>query len=261
MRSSRGALVGLAVALATLAPLAVPASAHPISSELAEKFARGEYMDAAREAEAGASAHDLSFAAQSLLALAMTGSGEPDAAILDRAERNAEAALKLAPDLDDARLQLAFALSLKSRPMDAMAVWTSGNGEKARKLAEAVQKSDPSNFYALGFLAVWNIEVEKRGGDMGAWMMGASLEKARDYYAAAANLAPDDIGLHWQYARALIALDPTKYENDAARALDRAANASAGDYLERVMQERAIELAAALKADKAAAQKLAETML
>ncbi|RYD87974.1 MAG: hypothetical protein EOP61_34505 [Sphingomonadales bacterium] len=191
----------------------------------------------------------------------MTGSGQPDPAIIDRAERNAEAALKLEPGLDDGRLQLAIALALKSRPMDAMAVWSAGYGEKGRKLAEEVLKSDPANAYALGFLAVWNIEVEKRGGDMGAWMMGASLDKARDYYTAAANLAPDDIGLHWQYARALTALDAKKHGNEAMNALSRAAAANAGDYLERVMQQRAAQLADALKGNKDAAQTLAEELL
>lgn len=261
MRGSVGALAGLAVVFTTMAAFTLRASAHPISSELSEKFARGEYMDAAREAEAGATADNLAFAAQSLLAYCMTGSSEPDAAVIDRAERNAEAALKLEPDLEDARLQLAIAVSLKSRPMDAMAIWTSGNGEKGRKLVEGVLKADPSNFYALGFLAVWNIEVQKRGGDMGAWMMGASLDKARDYYAAAANLAPDDVGVHWQYARALTALDAKKYGNEAMNALNRAIAATAGDYLERVMQQRASDLATALKSDKAAAQKLAESLL
>lgn len=261
MRGPASALVSLAVAAATLAPLTFPAFAHPISSALAEKFARGAYMEAAREAEANASADDLAFAARSLLAYCMTGSGQPDAAIIDRARQNSEHALRLAPDLNEARLQLAIALALKSRPMDAMAAWNAGYGEKGRKLAEQVLKSDPANIYALGFLAVWNIEVQRRGGGMGSWMMGASLDKARDYYAAAANLAPDDIGLHWQYARALVSLDAKKYGNEAMNALNRAAAANAGDYLERVMQQRAADLASALKSDRAAAQKLAETLL
>lgn len=261
MRSSLGALVGLAVVFATIAPLTLPASAHPISSELSEKFARGAYMEAALDAETAATADDLAFAARSLLAYCMTGSGQPDAAIIDRAERNAEAALKREPGLEEARLQLAIALSLKSRPMDAMAVWSAGYAERGRKLAEEVLKSEPANIYALGFLAIWNIEVEKRGGNMGAWMMGASIDKARDYYAAAANLAPDDIGLHWQYARALTSLDAKKYSNEAMNALKRAAAANADDHLERVMQQRAADLAAALKDDRAAAQKLAEILL
>ncbi len=261
MRGAAGALVGLAVALAALQPFTLPASADPISNDLTEKFARGAYMDAAREAEANATADDLAFAARSLLAYCMTGTAEPATAIIDRAMQNSEQALKLAPSLNEARLQLAIALALKSRPMDAMAAWNAGYGEKGRKLAEQVVKSDPANIYALGYLAVWNIEVERRGGGMGSWMMGASLTKARNYYATAANLAPDDIGLHWQYARALVALNAKKYGNEAMNALNRAAAANAGDYLERIMQQRAAELADILKADKSAAQKLAQALL
>ena len=261
MRGSGDAPGRLTVVIAALAALALPASAHPTSSELAAKFARGEYMAAARDAEQAAGPDDLAFAARALLAFCMTGTQEPDAAIVDRASKDAEAALKLDPGHEEGRLQLAIALSLKSRRMDPMAAWTAGYGEKGRKLAEEVLKSDPSNFYAHGFLAVWNVEVESRGGELGAWMMGASLDGAREHYQAAARLAPDDIGIHWQYARALAALDASAHATEAAQALARATAAMANDHVEQVMQSRAARLATALKGDKAAAQKLAREML
>ncbi|MEQ1609517.1 MAG: hypothetical protein ABL956_11210 [Hyphomonadaceae bacterium] len=243
------------------AALPPPASAHPTSSELAAMFARGDYMAAAQEAEADAGADDLAFAARALLAYCMTGTGEPNDDIVERASRNAEAALKLEPGHEEGRLQLAIALSLKSRRMDVMGAWTSGYGEKGRKLAEDVLKADPSNFYALGFLAVWNIEVERRGGSLGAWAMGASLDKARSYYDAATRLAPDDVGIHWQYARALVALDASEHAAQASQALARAIAANAGDHVEQVMQSRAAQLAEALTGDKESAQKLAQVLL
>jgi len=244
--------------MAVLAPFA---SAHPTSVELAAKFARGEYMAAAQEAEAAAGADDLAFAARALLAYCMTGTQEPDAGIVERASKDAEAALKIEPDHEEGQLQLAIALSLKSRRMDAMAAWNAGYGEKGRKLAEAVLKADPSNYYAYGFLAVWNVEVERRGGGFGAWVMGASLDKARSNYQMALRLAPDDVGIHWQYARALAALDAKAHAQEVAQALDRALAASASDHVEQVMQGRAAELADAIKGDKTAAGKLAEVML
>lgn len=261
MRRSGSATGLLISAAAVLAALAWPALAHPTSGELAAKFARGEYMDAAREAEAAAGADDLAFAARALLAHCMTGASQPEAAIVDRASKDAEAALKIDPDHEEGRLQLAIALSLKSRTMDAMAVWSSGYGERGRKLAEGVLKADPSNFYALGFLAVWNVEVERAGGGFGSWVMGASLDKAREYYAAAVKLAPDDVGIHWQYGRALAALDVRAHGAEASEALARAARATAGDYVEQVMQDRANRLAAALKGDQGAAQRLARELL
>lgn len=260
MRDSGCAPRRLMALVATLL-FALPAAAHPTSSELAAKFARGEYMAAARDAETAAGPDDLAFAARALLAFCMTGTQEPDAAIVERASKDAEAALKLDPAHDEGRLQLAIALSLKSRRMDPMAAWTAGYGEKGRKLAEDVLKSDPSNFYAHGFLAVWNVEVERRGGGFGAWMMGASLDDAREHYQSAMKLAPDDIGIHWQYARALAALDARAHATEAAQVLARATAATANDHVEHVMQSRAVRLAAALKGDKATAQKLARELL
>jgi hypothetical protein len=250
--------VGLAILAAALA---APASAHPTSAELQNKFVRGEYMEAAREAEASAQADDLAFAARALLAYCMTGASEPDAAIVDRASRDAEAALKIDPHHEEGQLQLAIALSLKSRALDVLDAWNKGYGEKGRKLAADVLRSDPANFYAHGFLAVWNVEVRRRGGSMGAGIMGASLKAARQHYERASSLAADDVGIHWQYGRALTALDAAKYRDEAIKALDRAVVANAGDHVEKVMQERATELLEALKADRQTAQKLARKML
>lgn len=261
MRDSRGVFRWLAAVAAAMGAFVAPASAHPTSFELAAKFARGEYMDAAREAEAAAGADDLAFAARALLAYCMTRSQEPDAAIVERAWKDAEAALKIEPGHEEGQLQLAIALSLKSRGMDVLAAWNAGYGEKGRKLAETVLKADPSNYYAYGFLAVWNVEVERRGGGFGAWVMGASLDKARSNYQAANRLAPDDVGIHWQYARALAALDAKAHAGEITQVLDRALAARAGDHVEHVMQTRAAELANVLKTDKAAARKLAEVLL
>ena len=91
--------------------------------------------------------------------------------------------------------------------------------------------------------------------------MGASLDKARTNYQAAIRLAPDDVGIHWQYARALAALDAKTHASEIAQALDRALAASASDHVEQVMQTRAAELADVLKTDKTAARKLAEILL
>jgi len=238
-----------------------PALAHPTSPDLTARFARGEYLEAAKLAEAAAGPDDLAFAARSLLAYCMTGAEEPDAAIVDRASKDAEAALAAEPAHEEGQLQLAIALSLKSRAMDVLDAWNKGYGDKGRKLALAVLKADPGNFYAHGFLAVWNVEVRRRGGPVGAGVMGASVKTGREHYRSAMKLAPDDIGIHWQYARALVALDARQYGDEAAEVLGRALAANAGDHVEGVMQKRAATLAEALKGDRKAAQKLARTML
>ena len=122
-------------------------------------------------------------------------------------------------------------------------------------------QADPANFYAHGFLAVWNLEVARRGGGMGAWMLGASTESGRKHYEQARALAPDDVGVHWQYARALAALDLKGKTPEVRAALQRALAAAASDHVELVMQARAQQLSDALAGDRDAAQRLAQAML
>ncbi|HVY89294.1 MAG TPA: hypothetical protein VG942_10530 [Hyphomonadaceae bacterium] len=251
----------LAVAAAGFVLFGGAAFAQPSSPELADMFARGDYMEAAVQAEAKVSANDLAFAARSLLAHCMTGVQDPETAIVDRASKDAEAALKLDPQLEEGKLQLAIALSLKSRTMGVLDAWSAGYGDKGRDLANQVLLKDPGNFYAHGFLAVWNLEVYRRGGSIGAAFMGASMKDARWHYAEAVRLAPDDVGIHWQYGRALAALDVKQYGAEAIAALERAVAANAGDHVEKVMQDRAVRLLQALKGDRRTAQALARQLL
>jgi len=264
MREKAGALKCVAAGLGALA-IALswvnPAFPHPTSAVLAERYMHGDYLEAAALAEAAAGADDLAFAARALLAHCITGSGALDVRLVERAVRDAEAALRLDPAHGEARLQLAIALSLKSRDMDVMTAWSAGYGQKGKTLAEEVLEADPANFYAHGFLAVWNLEVARRGGGVGAWILGASAESGRRHYERARALAPDDVGVHWQYARALAALDLKGNMDEVKAALSRALSAAASDHVELVMQARAQQLSDALAVDRDAAQRLAQAML
>ena len=126
----------------------------------------------------------------------------------------------------------------------------SGYGPKARALAEAVLADDPANHYALGFLAVWHVEVHRRGGSLGAAVMGASLKTARKSYAEAVRLAPEDAGLRWQWARALAAFDAKKYHSEIEAELEAALAIDPATELDRVMQDRAATLLQAVETQK-----------
>lgn len=244
-----------------LAALAAPALAHPHDRELRAQYQRGDYLAAAAAAEAAASADDLAFAARAVLAHIMTHDADPDPQLVDRARRDAEGALALDAVHAEAKLQLAIALSLQSRAMDALDAWNAGLGERGRKLAGEVLAADPSNVYAHGFLAVWNVEVRRRGGSIGATFMGASVGEGRRHYAEAARLSPDDIGVHWQWARALAALDARRYSAEVRAALDKALAAQVDDHVEEVMQARARRLSEALASGARTAQQLARSLL
>jgi tetratricopeptide (TPR) repeat protein len=249
------------MALAAALSLAPAALAHPTSAELAAMFARGAYGEAARQAEQAAGADDFAFAARAILAEVMTGSGEPDAAKVQRARQDAEAALRINPNHREGKLQLAIALSLQSRAMGSMDAWMSGNGQTGQRLAKEVLQSDPSNAFAHGFLAVWNLEVRRRGGQVGAGLLGASVAEGRRHYEAASRLDPDYVGVHWQYARALAALDGRRYGDEVIAVLEKAVAVRADDHVESVMQARAQELLRTMRSDRQAGQRLALRLL
>ena len=227
----------------------------------AELFERGAFLEAASSAEGGPGADEQAFAARALLAAAVTGGDPPDPQILERALVDAERAMELQPDHAEGRLQAAIALSLKSRSMSSASAVREGIAGRTRRMAEEVLKMDPSNHYAHAFLAVWHVEVRRRGGALGAALLGASLEEGEERYREAMRLQPRDISVAWQYARALTALDPVRYGAPATNALETALAVSPRDHVEAVLQERARELLRAYRAGPRAAQEMALSRL
>ncbi|MCR9269922.1 MAG: hypothetical protein NXH72_08055 [Hyphomonadaceae bacterium] len=240
----------------------------PSSFALAEQeahliaFTEGRYEEAATLAETTHTADSLAFAARSILADAISNPNyEPPTHLLDLAELKTRAALDLNPDHIEGRLQLAIALSLKARPLSSREAMKTG-GKEAKALADAVLADDPGNPYVHGFLAVWHLEVRRRGGSIGASVMGASVRKANEHYQAAISIAPDDASIHWQYARALAALNARKYNQEAVTVLQTALACQSDSTLESVMMERARTLLTSLEQDsRKHAQRLAAKML
>jgi len=230
--------------------MALPAAfAEQVEMEAA--FNTGQYRDAATQAKGQQSADSLAFAARCLLAEAMSAPDHtPPQDIVVEAETLARQALELDDDHIEGRLQLAIALSLRARPLTTRQAMRAGYGGDAKDLVEAVLEDDPDNFYAHGFLAVWNIEVVNRGGSLGSAVLGASVKNGRAHYQNAIAIADEDPATHWQYARALTALNARKYRKDVDAALEAALSAPANTALERVMQQRARTLQTALETQK-----------
>ncbi|KCZ55335.1 hypothetical protein HY29_12425 [Hyphomonas beringensis] len=224
-------------------------------------FAAGEYQAALAEASDTTDPDELAFSARALLAEAMSGPSDPPEALLHAALDKADAALAIDPKHVEGRLQRAIALSLILRPMSTRAARKTGWGEEARDLARSVLEDDPGNVYAHGFLSVWNVEVVRRGGRIGAMIMGASVKDGRAHYEAAIATDPEDAALHWQWARALAALNCRKYHDEIAAALEAALTVPTHSVLQEVMQARAATLKAELQRGNAEAEALAARML
>jgi len=247
--------LGMVFALA-FAPLAV---ADEAAAEAA--FVRGEYDTALTELSDSKTADALAFRARALLAEAMSGPADPPEDVLHRALDDANVALIMDPAHAEGRLQRVIALSLILRPMSTREARKTGWAEEARDLARGVLEDEPGNVYAHGFLSVWNLEVVNRGGRIGAMIMGAGVSDGRDHYEAAIAAAPDEASVHWQWARALAALNARKYRDEVLSALDAALAAAVDSELERVMQARAAMLKAEMLRDDRRAQEIAAGML
>lgn len=238
------------------------AGAQTVPEEALEAFRSGLYERALAQTGEGQPADLSAFRARVLLAQAVTVTSEPPEPFIREALAEAEEALSFDPGHVEGRLQKAIALSLLLRPMSPVQAARTGLGQKSRSLAEDVLEDDPDNFYAHGFLAVWHLEVVHRGGMIGSAVMGASLGSARMHHAAALRQRPDDIGLHWQWARSLAALDAGRHRAEITGALRQAGAVPPENMLESVMQARARELLAACDRLKPGElSRLAETML
>jgi hypothetical protein len=213
-------------------------------------FRAGHYDLALQEVARERSADAHALRARVILAKVMCAGREPDLDALEQALAAAEAALKLDAGHAEGRLQKAIALALLTRPMGLSEANESGYGPKARSLAQAVLEDEPGNHYALGFLAVWHVEVHRRGGPLGAAVMGASLKAARANYAEAVRLAPQDAALRWQWARALAAYDARTFRAEIEAELEAALAIDPQTELDRVMQGRAAELLAVVETEK-----------
>lgn len=203
-------------------------------------FETGEYTLALAELVADEGANAAALRARILLADAVTiDAYQPPAPLVSDAKTAAEQALAIDPNNVEGRLQKAIALSLEARAMSLKAARKSGHVEQARDLVEGILRDDPSNKYAHGYLSVWNLEVLRRGGRLGGMIMGASLKEARAHYQQAVAVDSDDASVHWQYARALAALNLKRYEDDVRAALIAALASACETQLEQVMQSRA----------------------
>ena len=243
--------------------LGVVSLAHGQPQEAVLAYNSGDYGTAAALTEGSDRADDLAFSARSVLAGAMsTPSGNPAADDLSHAEMLARRAIELDESHIEGRLQLAISMSLQARPMSNRQAMRVGLGQKAKDIAKAILVDDPNDAYANALLAVWNMEILRRGGRIGARIMGASVRAARAHYETAAAAAPDDGALHWQWARVLAATNAKKYRVEIEAALAASLAARTDDALERVMQSRAKRLQEVLEdGDLGAVKALAAALL
>ncbi|HEY7978633.1 MAG TPA: hypothetical protein VID67_10590 [Rhizomicrobium sp.] len=167
---------------------------------------------------------------------------------IERAQDDARKAITADPKNPDGHVFLAVALGREGRLLSMFTVMRRGYAAQAKKELDAALAADPSNAFAWGALAGWNIEIVRKGGARLAHMMfGASLEDGFAAFDKAFALAPGNVGLRYQYALTLSAYDVNAYRGKIEDALARAQTGKANGVYEAFVQDRARELREALR--------------
>ena len=186
-------------------------------------YEAGSYVNAAEYALQYPGSDAKSFAARSYLT--QVTSVEPRSRrmeIVGLAQAAAEDALELDPQNVEALVQKAVAIGLVAADVGAMKAFSNGMASQVRDTLEAALAINPNDPWALSTLGGWHMEVERRGGNLGQLIYGASRQQGIEYLERALFHAPNSIPVRQRYAALLIATGEQALHDRAAEILNRA---------------------------------------
>jgi hypothetical protein len=233
-------------------PPALPGSAT-------QAYREGNYVLAANLAEAAGSSEALVFAARARNADSVTREKGLCLDCLVKAEATAQAAVLAAsfgqsnflpnkPALAQAYVQLAIAIGLRGRLLDASEAQTEGLAERGRTAIDRALELDPQNTWARASLGGWHLEIVRRGGPVLASVMyGASEREGLKNLRSALAQEPANLLLSYHFALSILALDPDRFRAEALSALKSGETDATADAMTAFTRKRANKLAELLK--------------
>lgn len=154
--------------------------------------------------------------------------------------RLARAALSRDPANREARLQLVIALGYLARAETALDAHFAGYAEEARRHLEVAIERESATPWAWAILGAWHAEIISRAGPtLGHSLYGANARSAVVNFERAVRAEPANLILHYEFARALIRLDPAENATRARKQLKLATALSPRDACERLFLDQA----------------------
>lgn len=241
---------GLLVAAIAVFNFGGNAAVAAVAERALQDYDAGRFLSAAATARQSGTAEGLAFAARAELAHAdMLASKAARAGIIARAEEDARAAIALAPDASEPRLQLAIALGFKGRLDGQVLAHIEGYADEARAHLDIVLAREPDNPWAHALLGGWHLEIVGLGGFLGRALYGAEIEAGSASYERALSLRPGDPVISYQWALQLASIEEQAYSAQAIDVLSRASGRTSSRFLDERTRARIAELDAALRAD------------
>jgi tetratricopeptide (TPR) repeat protein len=211
-------------------------------------FADGRFLIAAELAEAEGSAESLAFSARARIADAITRDTGLCGECLRQAEATAQAAVKRDADLAEGYIQLAVAIGLRGRLLDAIEAQSEGLAERGRSAIDRALELEPLNSWARAALGAWHLEIVRRAGSVLASILyGAREEEGLENFRKAVAANPGFLLIHYHFALSILALDPERFRGEALEALRAGAEDQRTDALTTFTRKRAEKLIERLK--------------
>ena len=208
-------------ATASLMVLAADASAQSID-EARSAYADGRFVEAADLAEALETSEGYALAAQSLAVYAHYEASEEEwEAVIERAQRMGEEAVKADSTNPDAHYQSAHAVGRYAQRVGAWTALRQGLAGKIRDLLEATLAIDPDYVDANLALGGWHADIDAEGF-MARRLYGGKKEEAVRLFERALELAPESKVVLHAYAIRLPRLDEENGKERAREMLEKA---------------------------------------
>jgi tetratricopeptide (TPR) repeat protein len=228
------------LACAGLANASVPQSAQ-------NAYHAGAYEKTVTLCDAEGSAASLAFAAQALIADAITRPGGFCEPCLRRAIAKADQAIQRDPQRVDGYLQKSIAIGFRGRAIGVSQARAEGLADEAQALLEHAVAMAPANAWAQASLGAWHLEIVQHAGPVLANLMyGASRDKGLQHYRTALTLDPRSALLQMNFALALLAMEREDMVTEATRALEIAVADESQDHLVSYTRHQARQLLRAL---------------
>lgn len=239
-----------------MALLASSAAAGAIDEQLLSLYVAGDYDAVANQAEQSRRVEDFAVAARALNAKAYFEPARKKARrIAKTAQEFAEAALDEDPDNVEGRLQAAIAMAVRGSNMSPVSAFFKRLPGRSRNHIDHALGVEPDNAWALSTSAAWRLEVSRRGGGS---FDGADPEQGYEEFLAARELDPGNVAIAYECALRLLASERAEWRGVALEALQVAIEGAPQSVFEQQLQQRAIELEAAVIHGPAAEEKFIE---
>ena len=211
--------------------------------------AEGRFIEAAELAVAVGTSEGFALAAGAL-AIHSYYIAEDDAkpALLERAMRLAQEAVRLDTNNPEAHLQSAHAMGRYAQTIGLLKAFSQGYAGRVREAIQNALRLDPHRAAAHLLLAMWHKDIVASG--LAARLAyGSTKEKAVEHYEQALEIAagaPDEKVVLVEYAECLLRLYRSRHHKRARELLVRAIGVPSKDALERILHQKAVEQLAAL---------------